>query len=216
MKFYRNALVPTLAVLAVSALVAYAAQPASQLSTQTIMQKKSADPGSADAVAIFAGGCFWCMEPPFDKLPGVKATISGYTAGRIDNPTYKEVSRGRTGHTEAIKIVYDPDVITYGQLLEVFWINIDPFVADRQFCDRGSQYRAGIYFLDDRQRQLAEASKSTIMAKFDKPIVTEIEAADTFWPAEEYHQDYYLKNPYQYKFYRFNCGRDQRLKSIWG
>lgn len=208
MKLRRYILAALVVVVTIPALLSYA--------TQTAPTTVTTEPGSEEAIAIFAGGCFWCMEPPFDKLPGVKATISGYTAGRIENPTYKQVSRGRTGHTEAVKIVYDPNVISYEQLLEVFWVNVDPFAIDRQFCDRGSQYRSGIYYLDDSQRQLAEASRAGVMARFEKPVATEVDAADTFWPAEDYHQDYYMKNPYQYKFYRFNCGRDKRLSSIWG
>jgi peptide-methionine (S)-S-oxide reductase len=168
------------------------------------------------ARATFAGGCFWCMEPPFDSLDGVVSTTSGYTGGRTDNPTYEDVSRGSTGHTEAVEIVYDPRRITYAQLLEVFWRNIDPLTADRQFCDIGSQYRAGIFVHDESQRRLAEESKRAVAERLKKPIVTEIVAASRFWPAEEYHQDYYKKNPVRYKFYRAGCGRDQRLRAIWG
>jgi peptide-methionine (S)-S-oxide reductase len=168
------------------------------------------------ARATFAGGCFWCMEPPFDSLDGVVSTTSGYTGGRTDNPTYEDVSRGSTGHTEAVEIVYDPRRVTYAQLLEVFWRNIDPLTADRQFCDVGSQYRAGIFVHDESQRRLAEESKRAVAERLKKPVVTEIVAASRFWPAEEYHQDYYKKNPLRYKFYRTGCGRDQRLRAIWG
>lgn len=170
------------------------------------------------AKAIFAGGCFWCMEPPYDKIEGVIATISGYTDGQKSNPTYKEVSSGTTGHTEAIEITYDPSKVSYEKLLEVFWKNIDPTTPNRQFCDGGNQYRSGIYFLNPEQQQLAEKSKAQIEASgiLNKPIVTEIKPASKFYPAEEYHQDYYLKNPVRYKFYRYNCGRDQRLTEIWG
>ena len=168
--------------------------------------------------AIFAGGCFWCMEPPFDKLDGVISTTSGYTAGHKKNPSYKEVSAGSTGHTEAIEIVYDPEKITYSELLDVFWINIDPVAVDRQFCDAGSQYRSGIYYLDENQR--AEALRSLQQLNENKPfkdeIATEILAASTFYPAEDYHQDYYQKNPVRYKYYRFACGRDARLEELWG
>ena len=176
--------------------------------------------GAADAQdlarATFAGGCFWCMEPPFDKLDGVVSTTSGYTAGRTANPTYEQVSAGTTGHTEAVEIVYDPRKVTYAQLLEVFWRNIDPLTADRQFCDVGSQYRAGIFAHDETQRRLAEESKRAVAQRLQKPVVTEIAAASKFWPAEEYHQDYYKKNPVRYNLYRAGCGRDKRLEAIWG
>ncbi len=170
------------------------------------------------AKATFAGGCFWCMEPPFDKLPGVVSTTSGYTGGKKLNPTYREVSDGQTGHTEAVQIVYDPAKISYDQLLNVFWRNIDPTVKDQQFCDHGSQYRTGIFAHDDAQKKLADAAKVALLKSkpFKADIVTEITAASTFYPAEDYHQDYYLKNPVKYKFYRFNCGRDARLKELWG
>jgi peptide-methionine (S)-S-oxide reductase len=170
------------------------------------------------AKATFAGGCFWCMEPPFDKLPGVVSTTSGYTGGKKVNPTYREVSDGETGHAEAVQIVYDPAKVSYEQLLNVFWHNIDPTVRDQQFCDHGSQYRTGIFAHDDEQKKLAKASREALMKSkpFKADIITEIVAATTFYPAEEYHQDYYLKNPVKYKFYRFNCGRDARLKELWG
>jgi peptide-methionine (S)-S-oxide reductase len=170
------------------------------------------------AVAIFAGGCFWCMEPPFDKLPGVTATISGYTGGRKVNPTYGEVSAGGTGHAEAVEVIYDPKKVSYEKLLEVFWLNIDPTVKDQQFCDHGHQYRTGIFYSDDAQRRAAEASRAAVEKSkpFKEPIVTPIEMASTFYPAEEYHQDYYLKNPVRYNFYRTSCGRDARLKELWG
>jgi len=168
--------------------------------------------------AIFAGGCFWCMEPPYDKLEGVISTTSGYTGGHKPNPTYKEVSSGTTGHTEAIEVVYDPQKISYAKLLEVFWRNIDPTTKNRQFCDHGSQYRTGIFYLNEEQKRLAEESEATInkTKPFKEPVVTEITAGTTFYPAEEYHQDYYRKNPIRYKYYRYNCGRDQRLKELWG
>jgi peptide-methionine (S)-S-oxide reductase len=176
--------------------------------------------GTADAQelarATFAGGCFWCMEPPFDKLDGVVSTTSGYTGGRTANPTYEQVSAGTTGHTEAVEIVYDPRKVTYAQLLEVFWRNIDPLTADRQFCDVGSQYRAGIFVHDETQRRLADESKRAVGQRLQKPVVTEITAASKFWPAEEYHQDYYKKNPVRYNLYRAGCGRDKRLEAIWG
>lgn len=168
--------------------------------------------------AIFAGGCFWCMEPPFDKLEGVISTTSGYTAGHKTNPTYKEVSAGNTGHTEAIKVIYDPATISYEELLTVFWKNIDPVAINRQFCDSGSQYRSGIYFLNDIQQTAANTSLARLKKNkpFNQPIATEIIAASTFYPAEDYHQDYYQKNPIRYKYYRYRCGRDQRLEELWG
>jgi peptide-methionine (S)-S-oxide reductase len=170
------------------------------------------------AVATFAGGCFWCMEPPYDKLPGVTATISGYTGGRKVNPTYQEVSAGTTGHTEAVQVIYDPKKVSYEKLLEVFWVNIDPTVKDRQFCDSGSQYRTGIFYHDEAQRKAAEASKAAIEKSkpFKEPVVTPVEMAGAFYPAEDYHQDYYRKNPVRYDFYRKGCGRDARLKTLWG
>ena len=177
---------------------------------------QNATPGQA--VAIFAGGCFWCMEPPFDALNGVISTTSGYTSGSQPNPTYAQVSTGRTGHTEALKIVYDPSKITYEKLLEVFWRNHDPLTANGQFCDKGSQYRAGIYYANDNEKRLAEASKAAIekSGRFKQKIVTEIVAATTFYPAEEGHQDYYLKNPIRYKYYSTSCGRARRLNELWG
>jgi len=171
--------------------------------------------GEGFDVATFAGGCFWCMEPPFDKLDGVLRTTSGYTAGVERNPTYKEVSSGKTGHTEAIQITYDPDKITYAELLEVFWRNIDPTTESRQFCDWGSQYRTGIYYHNDEQKRLAEDSKRAIEQNFDA-VYTEVLAATDFYEAEEYHQDFYKKNPDHYYSYRKGCGRDKRLKALWG
>ncbi|HYC38382.1 MAG TPA: peptide-methionine (S)-S-oxide reductase MsrA [Usitatibacter sp.] len=170
------------------------------------------------AVATFAGGCFWCMEPPYDKLPGVSATISGYIGGQKKNPTYQEVSSGSTGHTEAVQVVYDPKKVSYEKLLEVFWVNIDPTVKDRQFCDAGSQYRTGIFYHDEAQKKAAEASLEALRKSkpFREPIVTPVEKAGTFYPAEDYHQDYYTKNPVRYNFYRTGCGRDARLKELWG
>jgi peptide-methionine (S)-S-oxide reductase len=173
---------------------------------------------SALSKATFAAGCFWCAEEAMDKLPGVISTTSGYIGGSKKNPTYHEVSAGSTGHTEAVQVVYDPKKVSYEQLLEQFWLNHDPTVTDRQFCDAGSQYRPSIFWHDDEQKQLAEASK----AKWDKakpfrqPIVTPIVKATKFWPAEGYHQDYYKKNPIRYKFYVTGCGRYARLDQLWG
>ena len=170
------------------------------------------------ATATFAGGCFWCMEPPFDELEGVFSTTSGYTGGPEKNPDYRQVSSGRTGHAEAVEIVYDPSVVTYEKLLSVFWRNIDPTVRNRQFCDGGAQYRSAIFFHGEEQERLAHESQARIEegGQLDKPIVTEIVAASDFYPAEDYHQDYYLKNPIRYKIYRTGCGRDRTLKRIWG
>jgi peptide-methionine (S)-S-oxide reductase len=170
----------------------------------------------ATAKATFAGGCFWCMEPPYDKLDGVISTISGYAGGKTKNPTYEEVSRGTTGHTEVVQVTYDPKKITYEKLLEVFWRNIDPLTPNRQFCDIGSQYRSAIFYHDENQKRLAEESKKALSKRFKEPIVTEIVAYTEFYPAEDYHQDYYTKNPLRYKYYRYNCGRDQRLEALWG
>ena len=169
-------------------------------------------------IATFAGGCFWCMEPPYDKLDGVISTVSGYTGGRTVDPTYEEVSSGTTGHAESLQVTYDPSRIGYQKLLDVFWRNVDPLARDRQFCDIGEQYRSAIFYHDDEQKRLAEASKRALeqSGRFKQPIATQIVAALPFYPAEEYHQDYYKKNPIRYKFYRYNCGRDQRLKELWG
>lgn len=168
--------------------------------------------------AVFAGGCFWCMEGPFDELDGVAATTSGYTGGDKVDPTYEEVSAGGTGHLESVQVTYDPQVVNYDRLLEVFWHNIDPLDARGQFCDKGSQYRSAIFVDGEDQRQAAIASKADIQAdqNFKQPIATEILPVQTFYPAEEYHQDYYLKHPVRYRFYRNGCGRDWRLEQLWG
>jgi peptide-methionine (S)-S-oxide reductase len=169
------------------------------------------------ATAIFAGGCFWCTEADFDKVPGVLSTTSGYLNGKTKNPTYKEVSAGGSGHVEAVEVVYDPAKVTYAKLLDAFWRSIDPLVKDKQFCDTGDMYRTGIYYLDDEQKKLAEESKKQVAAKFaPRTVYTEIVKADTFYKAEDYHQDYYKKNEARYNFYRWNCGRDQRLEQLWG
>jgi len=181
-------------------------------------QDERREPPPEGGVAIFAGGCFWCMEPPFDALDGVLSTTSGYTGGTVDDPTYEQVSAGGTGHAEAIRIEYDPSKVTYRELLEVFWHNVDPTDEGGQFCDRGGQYRSAIFVLDADQRAAAEASKRALEARrpFDAPIVTPIVDAGTFWPAEAYHQDYSEKNPLRYKYYRWGCGRDARLAELWG
>ena len=176
-----------------------------------------APPAGQDATAIFAGGCFWCVEADFEKLPGVIAAESGYTGGEEKNPTYQQVSAGRTGHAEAVRVRYDPAQVSYGQLLTHFWRNIDPTVKNRQFCDNGAQYRTAIYYQNQAQREAALASRATLeKEKRFARIETEVTAAGTFYPAEQYHQDYYKKNPVRYKFYRHNCGRDARLKELWG
>jgi peptide-methionine (S)-S-oxide reductase len=170
------------------------------------------------AKATFAGGCFWCMEEAFEEVPGVVSVTSGYIGGQVANPSYEQVSAGKTGHAEAIEVLYDPARVTYSKLLEAFWHNIDPLTPNAQFCDHGSQYRAAIFYHNDEQQKLAEASKQALVdaKRFNTPIVTEITMATTFYPAEEYHQDYYKKNPLRYKFYKYNCGRAQRLKEVWG
>lgn len=167
--------------------------------------------------AIFAGGCFWCMESPFEKINGVKEVISGYTGGHKDNPTYEEVSSGTTGHLEAIQIIYDPQKVSYNDLLSIFWKQIDPTDADGQFVDRGKQYRSAIFYKSKEEKALAEKSKQNLekSKRFSSPIVTEIIAATTFYPAEDYHQDYYKKNPVRYNYYRYGSGRDQFLKKVW-
>ena len=170
------------------------------------------------ATATFAGGCFWCMEPPFDELEGVVSTTSGYTDGHTENPTYEQVSSGRTGHAEAVQVVYDPAKVSFERLVEVFWRNIDPTDAGGQFCDRGSPYRPALFHHDAAQREVAERSRAALEKDrpFKAAIATPVVAATTFYPAEEYHQDYYLKNPIRYKYYRNGCGRDRRLKQLWG
>ncbi|HVS66291.1 MAG TPA: peptide-methionine (S)-S-oxide reductase MsrA [Thermoanaerobaculia bacterium] len=184
----------------------------------TAQTERAEPPPAGLAVATFAGGCFWCMEPPFDALEGVKSTTSGYIGGSKDSPSYREVTSGRTGHTEALRVVYDAQEITYQELLDVYWRNVDPLQDDRQFCDVGSQYRPAIFVHDDEQRRLAEASKKRLdeSGRFQHPIVVEIEDAGDFWVAEEYHQDYYEKNPVRYKVYSTGCGRERRLEQLWG
>jgi peptide-methionine (S)-S-oxide reductase len=177
--------------------------------------------GAADsetAYATLAAGCFWCIEADLEKVEGVLSVTSGYTGGTVANPTYKQVSKGKTGHTEAVRVVFDPQVISFEELLAIFWRNHDPTVADRQFCDIGEQYRAGIFYHDEGQREAAERSRAMLeqTKSFTNPIVTEITAASAFYPAEAYHQDYYKKNPIRYSYYRKSCGRDRRLKEIWG
>lgn len=170
------------------------------------------------AKATFAGGCFWCVEEAFENVPGVLSATSGYTGGQVPNPSYEQVSAGKTGHTETVEVLYDPAKVSYSKLLDAFWRNIDPITANAQFCDHGSQYRAGIFYHNDEQKKLAEESKQALVdaKRFDKPIVTEITRVAEFYPAEDYHQDYYKKNPLRYKFYKHNCGRAKRLEELWG
>ena len=170
------------------------------------------------AKAYFAGGCFWCMEEAFEKVDGVLDAVSGYMGGAVKNPSYEEVSVGSTGHAESVEVRYDPAKVTYTQLLEVFWRNIDPITPDAQFCDHGNQYRAAIFYRTEEEKRAAEESRRAIeqSKRFSTPIVTQVTAAPEFYPAEEYHQDFYKKNPVRYKFYKFTCGRSQRLETLWG
>ena len=176
---------------------------------------------AADATlgkAYFAGGCFWCMEEAFEKVEGVLSATSGYMGGRVANPSYEEVSAGRTGHAESVEVVYDPSKVSYQKLLDAFWHNVDPLTPNAQFCDHGSQYRSAIFFQTDEEKRASETSKQAIeqSKRFTEPIVTQIVRASQFYPAEEYHQDFYKKNPIRYKFYKYNCGRAQRLEALWG
>ena len=173
------------------------------------------DPAHADT-ATFAGGCFWCMEPPFDKLDGVAATVSGYAGGDVPNPTYEEVSSGTTGHTEVVNVIYDSTKVSYETLLDVYWRNVDLLDDEGQFCDRGSSYRPAIFARSDRQARLAEASKEEVAGRFEQPVVVPVQRLDAFYPAEEYHQDFYEKEPARYKSYREGCRRDERLRALWG
>jgi peptide-methionine (S)-S-oxide reductase len=173
---------------------------------------------AAPGKAYFAGGCFWCMEEAFEKVDGVSSVISGYMGGTVPNPSYEAVSAGRTGHAEAVEVVYDPGKVSYQKLLDAFWVNIDPVTPNAQFCDHGNQYRSAIFFQTDGEKRASETSKQSIeqMKRFQEPIVTQIVMASQFYPAEEYHQDFYKKNPVRYKFYKYNCGRAQRLDALWG
>jgi len=181
-------------------------------------QRSLATVSSQSAKATFAGGCFWCMEEAYEKVDGVVTVISGYIGGQVDHPNYEQVSAGGTGHAEAVEVAYDPSKVTYQQLLEVFWRNVDPTTLNAQFCDHGNQYRTAIFYHDEMQKQLINESQKTVEGSktFPEPIVTEISPASMFYPAEEYHQDFYTKNPIRYKFYKWNCGRAQRLEQLWG
>lgn len=178
----------------------------------------SAGEAVAPAKAYFAGGCFWCMEEAFEKVEGVVSVVSGYMGGTVSDPTYEQVSAGRTGHAEAVEVSYDPAKVSYQKLLEAFWRNIDPVTPNAQFCDHGSQYRSAVFYGTEEEQRLSEESKSAIerSKRFSTPIVTQLVKASTFYPAEDYHQDYYKKNPIRYKYYKFNCGRAQRLEALWG
>ena len=181
------------------------------------VQAESQAQSPKTASAIFAGGCFWCIEKDFEKMSGVVEVESGYTAGRTKNPTYEAVSAGGTGHTEAVRVIYDPAKVSYPQLVEYFWRHIDPTVKDRQFCDAGTQYRSGIYWQNEEERKVAEASRDALLkSRRFSVIYTELAAASEFWRAEEYHQDYYKKNPVRYNYYRASCGRDARVAEVWG
>jgi peptide-methionine (S)-S-oxide reductase len=186
------------------------------LAALTLLLSLSSAAHAAEQIALFAGGCFWCMEPPFEALPGVVSVTSGYTGGTKPDPSYEEVSAGGTGHAESVQVVFDPERVSYEKLLDVYWHNIDPTVADRQFCDVGSQYRSAIFVRDAEQRRAAEASRDAVEKKLGVPVKTQIVAAGAFYPAEGYHQDYAKKNPVRYRYYRWGCGRDARLAEIWG
>jgi peptide-methionine (S)-S-oxide reductase len=180
----------------------------------TVLAAADTMPGKA----YFAGGCFWCMEEVFEKVEGVLSATSGYMGGAVSNPTYEEVSAGRTGHTESVEVVYDPAKVNYQKLLDACWRNVDPITPNAQFCDHGNQYRSAIFFRTDEEKRASESSKQAIeqSRRFKEPIVTQIVMAPQFYPAEEYHQDFYKKNPIRYKFYKYNCGRAQRLEELWG
>jgi peptide-methionine (S)-S-oxide reductase len=184
----------------------------------TLLAVQQISASAATEKATFAGGCFWCMEAPFDKLPGVVSVTPGYSGGQIKNPTYEQVSAGGTGHAEAVQIVFDPSKTSYGKLLDIYWHNIDPTVTDRQFCDVGTQYRSAIFYHSEDQRRTALQSKAALEKSkpFKGSVLTEITPAGEFYAAEEYHQHYYKKNPLRYKYYRSGCGRDRRLKELWG
>jgi len=185
------------------------------LSVQTISQAAA---NATQGKAYFAGGCFWCMEEVFENVEGVLSVTSGYMGGAVARPSYEEVSAGRTGHAESVEVVYDPAKVSYQKLLDAFWLNVDPITPNAQFCDHGSQYRSAIFFQTDEEKRMSETSKQAIeqSSRFKDQIVTQIVMASQFYPAEEYHQDFYKKNPIRYKFYKYNCGRAQRLETLWG
>jgi peptide-methionine (S)-S-oxide reductase len=175
-----------------------------------------AQDGTAKQSAVFAGGCFWCVEEAFDKVPGVLVTTSGYTGGQVENPTYQAVSAGGTGHYEAVEVEYDPAKVTYEQLLDVFWKNIDPFDPNGQFCDKGDSYKSAVFVADETERALAEGTKKSIEERFKQPVATAVLPEQVFYPAEDYHQNFYQTNPARYQYYKWGCGRVQRLEEIWG
>jgi peptide-methionine (S)-S-oxide reductase len=190
----------------------------SLIGTWSVKSTSQAAASATPGKAYFAGGCFWCMEEAFEKVEGVLSATSGYMGGTVANPSYEEVSAGRTGHAESIEVVYDPGKVSYQKLLEAFWHNVDPVTPNAQFCEHGSQYRSAIFFQTDEEKHASDTSKQAIeqSRRFKEPIVTQIVMASQFYPAEEYHQDFYKKNPVRYKFYKYNCGRAQRLEALWG
>jgi peptide-methionine (S)-S-oxide reductase len=211
-RFLRSLLLLGLAVLGAALLACTSSSDAEDTGSSSAVPISAA---VADT-ATFAGGCFWCMEPPYDTIDGVASTTSGFAGGEKPDPSYREVASGMTKHTETVQVIYDSTKVSYERLLRVYWHNVDPFDGTGQFCDRGSQYRPAIFAHTDRQRRLAEQSKETVAARFDQPLAVEIHALDAFYAAKEYHQNYYQKNPTDYKRYRQGCGRDARLREIWG
>ena len=198
-------------------LAAIACAAALGIAALTAAPEGRAQGAAADTeTAVFAGGCFWCVEEAFDEVTGVVETVSGYTGGHVENPTYEQVSGKSTGHKEAVRVRYDPARASYADLLDVFWRNVDPFDPHGQFCDKGDSYKSAIFVEGEAQRKLAEASKQAVEKRFGQPVATEVEPASAFWPAEDYHQDYHNTNPLAYKFYKWNCGRAQRLQEVWG
>jgi peptide-methionine (S)-S-oxide reductase len=205
-----------LALVALSACQSAPASPSSQPINGKVAAASSTPRTDGPKEATFGAGCFWCIEKDFEKLEGVKEVISGYAGGHVNNPSYRQVSSGSTGHTEVVRVVYDPKVVTYDRLLSYFWHNVDPTVKNRQFCDAGTQYRSAIFAHDAAQKAAAEKSKAAVAAELKTAIYTEVNDLSGFWAAEEYHQDFYKKKPDHYARYRLGCGRDARLKQIWG
>ncbi|PMR75485.1 peptide-methionine (S)-S-oxide reductase MsrA [Billgrantia endophytica] len=191
-------------------------KPPSVLLTLVLAAPALGDDHAATATAIFGGGCFWCVEEAFDKVEGVVSTTSGFSGGHVENPSYNQVVSGATGHAEVVKVEYEPMRVDYPTLLHVFWRNIDPFAEDRQFCDQGSAYRSAIFFRSEEERELAEASRDELVERFGRDIATELSPFEAFYPAEDYHQGYYLRNPVRYQYYKAACGRERRLEEIWG
>ncbi len=188
------------------------------IGTWSLQRTSQAAADIPQSKAYFAGGCFWCMEEAFEKVEGVSTVTSGYMGGTVVSPSYEAVSAGRTGHAEAVEVVYDPAKVSYQKLLDAFWLNVDPITPNAQFCDHGNQYRSAIFFQTDEEKRASDASKQAIeqSKRFKEPIVTQIVMASQFYPAEEYHQDFYKKNPIRYKYYKYSCGRAQRLETLWG